>query len=37
LQAVTPDDVMQVAQTIFDKRLAVTGWAMPVEPTKATQ
>ena len=30
LQAVTPDDVMQAAAELFDKRRSVTGYAMGV-------
>ena len=29
LQAVTPDDVMRVAQEVLDMRASVTGWLMP--------
>ncbi|MEQ3749353.1 MAG: pitrilysin family protein [Celeribacter sp.] len=32
LQAVTPDDVMQAAAELFDKRRSVTGYAMGVGP-----
>ncbi|SDG68299.1 M16 family metallopeptidase [Sulfitobacter delicatus] len=28
LQAVTPDDIMHAARTVFDKRASVTGWLM---------
>ncbi len=36
LQAVTPEDVMQAAQMIFDRNKAVTGWLMQ-ESTEETQ
>ncbi|GAA3856685.1 pitrilysin family protein [Celeribacter arenosi] len=29
LDAVTPDDVMEAARTVFDRKRAVTGWLMP--------
>lgn len=37
LQAVTADDVMQAARTIFDRNKAVTGWVSPAQQAEVTQ
>ena len=37
LQAVTAEEVMDVAQRIFDKRKAVTGWLMPAQTPEVSQ
>ncbi|NNE53443.1 MAG: insulinase family protein [Sulfitobacter sp.] len=34
LDAVTPEDIMQAAEEIFDKRRSVTGWLMKEEATQ---
>lgn len=34
LQAVTADDVMAAARSVFDRRQSVTGWLMSEEPTQ---
>lgn len=37
LQAVTPEDVMAAAATVFDRNKAVTGWLMTSEAPEVTQ
>ncbi|WP_417269395.1 M16 family metallopeptidase [Celeribacter sp.] len=37
LGAVTPEDVMAAARSVFDKSNAVTGWLMPDAPQTATE
>ncbi|WP_224824990.1 pitrilysin family protein [Cognatishimia sp. MH4019] len=37
LQAVTPEDIMAVAENVLDKRRAVTGWLTRAEPQEVTQ
>jgi len=37
LQQVTPDDVMQAANELFDRKKSVTGWMMREEPKEVSQ
>ncbi|MFV2003534.1 MAG: M16 family metallopeptidase, partial [Paracoccaceae bacterium] len=37
LQSVTGEDIIEAARVIFDKRNAVTGWAMPADAEEASQ
>ncbi len=37
LQAVTGDDILAAAARVFDRRNAVTGWAMPASDEEMTQ
>ncbi len=37
LQAVTPEDVMAAAQSLFDRNRAVTGWLMQSKTAEVTQ
>ena len=37
LQAVTEEDILAAAAKVFDRRKAVTGWAMPASEEEMTQ